>query len=49
MQPLQDSIEEEEEMKVSQIMTQPVITITEDTPLHEVARIMLEHRIGDRQ
>lgn len=33
-------------MKVSEIMTQPVITITEDTPLHEAARIMLEHRIG---
>ena len=33
-------------MKVSDIMTQPVITITEDTPLHEAARIMLEHRIG---
>ena len=46
MQPLQDPIEEEEEMKVSQIMTQPIITITEDTPLHEVAQIMLEHRIG---
>lgn len=33
-------------MRVSQIMTQPVITITEDTPLHEIARIMLEHGIG---
>lgn len=46
MRPLQDSNDEEEEMKVSEIMTQPVITITEDTPLHEAARIMLEHRIG---
>lgn len=33
-------------MKVKEIMTQPVITITEDTPLQEVARIMLERRIG---
>ncbi|HKY26365.1 MAG TPA: CBS domain-containing protein [Pyrinomonadaceae bacterium] len=33
-------------MKVNQIMTQPVITITEDTTLREVARIMLQHRIG---
>lgn len=33
-------------MKVNAIMTQPVITITEDTPLCEGARVMLEHRIG---
>ena len=33
-------------MKVKEIMTQPVITITEDTPLQEVAKIMLERRIG---
>lgn len=33
-------------MRVSQIMTQPVITISEDAPLHEIARIMLEHGIG---
>ncbi len=33
-------------MKVNQIMTQPVITISEDTPLREVARLMLQHRIG---
>jgi len=33
-------------MKVSEIMTQQVTTITEDTPLHEVARLMLEKGIG---
>ena len=33
-------------MRVSQIMTQPVITITENTPVHEIARLMLEHGIG---
>lgn len=33
-------------MKVNEIMTQPVITIGEDTTLREVARIMLQHRIG---
>jgi len=33
-------------MKVKEIMTQPVITIMEDTPLQEVAKIMLERRIG---
>ncbi len=33
-------------MKVSEIMTQPVITIREDTPLREVANIMLQHRVG---
>jgi CBS domain-containing protein len=32
-------------MKVKDIMTEPVITIIEDT-LQEVAQIMLEHRIG---
>lgn len=33
-------------MKVRDIMTEPVITIGEDTPLEEVAQIMLDHRIG---
>ena len=33
-------------MKVIEIMTQPVITITEDTTLREVARIMLQQGIG---
>ena len=33
-------------MRVDEIMTQPVVTIGEETPLHEVARLMLQHRIG---
>ena len=33
-------------MKVKDIMTKPVITIEESTPLQAVARIMLDHRIG---
>ena len=33
-------------MKVNEIMTQPVITIGEDTALQEAANIMLQHRIG---
>jgi CBS domain-containing protein len=33
-------------MKVNEIMTQPVITIGQDTPLQEAANIMLQHRIG---
>lgn len=33
-------------MKVKDIMTEPVITIGEDTSLQEVAKIMLENRIG---
>ena len=33
-------------MKVNQIMTQSIITISEDTPLREAAKIMLRHRIG---
>lgn len=33
-------------MKVKDIMTEPVITIGEDTSLQEVAQIMLENRIG---
>ena len=33
-------------MKVREIMTSPVITVREDTPLEEVAEIMLKHKIG---
>lgn len=33
-------------MKVKEIMTQPVISVRDDTPLEEVALLMLEHRIG---
>lgn len=33
-------------MKVKDIMTEPVITIGEDTSLQKVAQIMLENRIG---
>jgi CBS domain-containing protein len=33
-------------MKVNEIMTQPVITIGEDTALQEAANVMLQHRIG---
>lgn len=33
-------------MKVNEIMTQPVITIGEDTALQEAANMMLQHRIG---
>lgn len=33
-------------MKVKDIMTEPVITVGEDTSLQEVAQIMLENRIG---
>jgi CBS domain-containing protein len=33
-------------MKVSEVMTQQVITITEDTPLQEVAKLILEKGIG---
>jgi CBS domain-containing protein len=33
-------------MKVKDVMTEPVITIGEETPLQQVAQIMLEHRIG---
>ncbi len=33
-------------MKVKDIMTEPAITISEDTPLHEIAQIMLDRRIG---
>lgn len=33
-------------MKVSEIMTQPVVTAREDEPLAQVARLMLDHKIG---
>lgn len=34
------------QVKVKDVMTRKVITVTEDTPLEEAARIMLEHKIG---
>lgn len=33
-------------MKAKEIMIQPVVVVREDTTLEEVARTMLEHRIG---
>jgi CBS domain-containing protein len=33
-------------MKARDIMTQPVITAQEDTTLEQIARTMIEHRIG---
>lgn len=33
-------------LKVNQLMTQPVQTVGEDTPIEEAARLMVEHRIG---
>jgi CBS domain-containing protein len=33
-------------MRVREILTQPVVTVREETTLEEVARVMLEHRIG---
>jgi CBS domain-containing protein len=33
-------------MKVKGIMTQPVVTVSEDSTLAEIAEIMLENRIG---
>ena len=33
-------------VKVKDIMTKKVITVTEDTPLEDAATIMLEHKIG---
>jgi CBS domain-containing protein len=33
-------------MRAQEIMTQPVVTVTEDATLEEVARVMLRHRIG---
>jgi acetoin utilization protein AcuB len=33
-------------IKVEQVMTHPVITITEDTTIEEAARIMADHNIG---
>lgn len=34
------------QVKVKDVMTKKVITVTEETPLEEAARIMLEHKIG---
>ena len=36
----------EEIVKVKEIMSQPVITITEDAPLAQVAQLMLDRGIG---
>src|SRR5512141_2922660 len=33
-------------LKMNQIMTRDVVTVTEDTPLEEAARIMADKRIG---
>jgi acetoin utilization protein AcuB len=33
-------------LKVDKVMTRPVITVTEDTPIEEAARIMVEKKIG---
>lgn len=33
-------------MKVREIMSSPVVTVREDTPMLEVARLMVERRIG---
>jgi len=33
-------------IKVAAVMTKKVLTITEDTPLEEAARIMVDHKIG---
>lgn len=33
-------------MKVKEIMAQPVITVGEDSTLEEIAKTMLQHRIG---
>ncbi len=33
-------------LKINQIMTREVVTVTEDTPLEEAARIMVDRRIG---
>jgi predicted transcriptional regulator len=32
--------------KLSELMVQPVITVTPDQPLHEVAKLLLEKRVG---
>jgi acetoin utilization protein AcuB len=34
------------QVKVKDVMTKPVLTVTEDTPLEEAAKIMLERKIG---
>jgi acetoin utilization protein AcuB len=33
-------------IKVADVMTEEVITVTEDTPLREAARVMVDNRIG---
>jgi acetoin utilization protein AcuB len=33
-------------LKVEKVMTRKVITVTEDTPIEEAARIMVENKIG---
>lgn len=33
-------------MKTSDVMTAPVVTITPDTPVHEIAALLLEHHIS---
>jgi acetoin utilization protein AcuB len=33
-------------LKIRQVMSSPVITVTEDTPLEEAARIMADNKIG---
>ncbi len=33
-------------MNVSELMTRPVLTVDEDTPVSEIARLMLDHKIS---
>jgi len=33
-------------MKISDIMTTPVVTVSQDSTLEQVARLMLEHKVG---
>lgn len=35
-----------DKMTVAELMTSPVLTVTPDTDLHDVARMMLGHKIG---
>jgi len=35
-----------DKITVAELMTSPVMTVTPETPLHEVARLMLAHKIG---
>lgn len=35
-----------DKITVAEVMASPVITVTPDTDLHEVARLMLAHKIG---